>query len=367
MNRTVGKVLGRHVVEVVGALEIPPVLLEAAVLTQAHALAGAIQFIKSFVLQGVAYPSRGIAGLVGTRDGVYYGKFAHGFELGYGLGWSPELNTALIGKAWQSLKELKDAARCWLQRAECLEIEADIDDLLLGRCGCDPVHILVGGEGEGIPRGVGEAECDVVGELVVLEQKLEFGHRGCRVYIVGRLPAEDVLGALGDAALEAHCENLRSDIVGIDKLGIAEHLGFHPEEFVQLVALHLHLLAEFFRIIERCQRVSVWCGNKLYLACVGKLVQQIDELGHVLLELLDGDTCDRDRAAECALGVVDHAQQCLCCGDIALMGYAGHDVVVEEVIVVVVVVTDVEETIALETERLMYLEVKTYGFHIVIF
>jgi len=41
----------------------------------------------------------------------------------------------------------------------------------------------------------------------------------------------------------------------------------------------------------------------------------------------------------------------------------GHDVVVGKVVVVVVVVTNVEEAISFQTERLMNSEDEIYGFH----
>jgi hypothetical protein len=43
---------------------------------------------------------------------------------------------------------------------------------------------------------------------------------------------------------------------------------------------------------------------------------------------------------------------------------ARNDVVVGEVIIIVVVVADVKETVVLQTERLMNLEIKTNRFHI---
>ncbi len=44
----------------------------------------------------------------------------------------------------------------------------------------------------------------------------------------------------------------------------------------------------------------------------------------------------------------------------------GDDVVVGEIIEVVVVAADIEEAVTFQTERLMYLEVKTNCFHFVI-
>lgn len=79
--RAVCEVFGRHVVEVVGALEIPPVLLETAVFAQAHTLAGTVELAEGFALELVACPCRYVAGLVGARDGVNDGEGVDGLEL----------------------------------------------------------------------------------------------------------------------------------------------------------------------------------------------------------------------------------------------------------------------------------------------
>ena len=172
-----------------------------------------------------------------------------------------------------------------------------------------------------------------------------------------------MLGTLGDAALEAHGGELGSDFVAVDKLGVADYLGLYAEELMQAIAVGFYLLSKFLGVDERCERVGVCLGDKLHLAGGGELAQQVDKLGHVLLELLQGGAGDGERAAEGALGLLDHAQEGLGGGDVALGGYAGYDVVVEKVIVVVVVVADVKETVALQTVRLMYGEVETDCFH----
>lgn len=84
-----------------------------------------------------------------------------------------------------------------------------------------------------------------------------------------------------------------------------------------------------------------------------------------MLELLESHTRDGDREAEASLIAFYHAQKSLCGRDVAVVGYAGDDIIVGEIIKVVVVAADVEETVTFETERLMYLEVETNSFHFV--
>ncbi len=61
--------------------------------------------------------------------------------------------------------------------------------------------------------------------------------------------------------------------------------------------------------------------------------------------------------------LLNHVEECLCRGDVAAVSYAGHDVVVGKVVIVVVVIAYVEKAVSFETERLMYLEIKTDCFH----
>ena len=364
VDGTVVHVLGRHVEEVVGRLEIVPVLLEAAVVAEAHALAYAIELGKRLVLQLVAQPCRGVACLVGPRDGVNDRELAYGLELADGLGGGPELQTLLGGKAGQSLEELEDAGLAGLEVAEYLEIHEQVDDLLLGGRRGDPVDILVGGEGILVPSGVREAVRDVVRQLVVLQQYLEVGSRGCAIYIVGRLPAEDVLGTLGDDTLVSHGEDLGCQIVAIDQLGVAEHLGLLTEELLDLLVVHLDLTCKLVGIGQRGQRVGIGLGEELDATRGGEFLEEVDELGHIHLELLEGGAGDRDGTLEGALRLLDHAQQRLCGGDVRALGYTGDDVVVGEIVIVVVVVAYVEETVSLQTERLVNLKVETDCFHI---
>ena len=347
----------------VGSLEVPPVLLQTAVAGQAHALAGGIELVGGLALERIADPGGSVAGFVGSRDGVYDGQFADGFQLADRHRGCPEFDAAFGSEAWESFEELEDAGLGRLHGSECLEVEAQGDDLLFLGCGGDPVDILVGGERIGFPGGVAEALGDVLDELRVVEQQLQLRSRCGGVYVVGRFPAKDVLGAFGDASLEAHGQDLRGEFVAVNEFGVAQHLGLDAEQGLDLLALSLDLLFELLGVEERRQRVRVGGGGEFHAACLGQLLQQVDEFGYVYLELLQGYARHGYRAAEYALGLLDHAQQRLGGRDVALLSQTGDDVVVEEVVVVVVVIADVEEAVAFEPEGLMYLEVKIYSFH----
>ena len=172
-----------------------------------------------------------------------------------------------------------------------------------------------------------------------------------------------MLGTFGKNAVEAHVDELWCQVVVIYKLGVANHLGCNSEAAAEYAASVGYLLCELLGVGERCQRVGKWLSNELYAPCIGEFLEHVEEFGHIVLELFEGDARDCDREAEAALVGLDHAKECLCGRDIAVVGYTGDDVVVGEIIKVVVVAADVEETVAFETERLMYLEVKTNCFH----
>ena len=132
---------------------------------------------------------------------------------------------------------------------------------------------------------------------------------------------------------------------------------------MEFLAVGLDLQTEFLRVGKRRQRMGVGLGKELYLAGLGQLLQQVDEFGHILLELIQSRSCHRDSAAESAVGSLDHAQQALGSGYVGVGGYASDDIVVGEVVEIIMVVAYVEKAVAFEAERLMYLEIKTDCFH----
>ena len=359
----VGEVFCRHVEEVVGGLEASPVLFKLAVVAQTHALGHGVELGEGLVLEFVAQPCRGVAGFIGPRHRERHFEFGHRLEELHGLGGGGEFHAAFGGEAGQRLEELEYARFALLEFAEGLEVHEQIEYLLLlGGVG-NPGDVFVGGEGIFVPGGVGEAVGDILRELVVLEQELEFGLRGGGVDVVGRFPAEDVLGAFGDAPLVAHGVDLRGELVGVDQLRVSEHLGCHTEQRLDFLLVEVDLYAEFLGVGQRGQRVVVCLGQEFAFACFGKFAQEVDEFGHILLALLQGHARDGDGAAESAAGILDHAQQRFCGGYIGAVCDAGYYVVVGKVVIIIMRVADVEETVVFEAERLVYLEIEADCFH----
>ncbi len=108
--------------------------------------------------------------------------------------------------------------------------------------------------------------------------------------------------------------------------------------------------------------MGVSLGKEFHAACGGELLEEVYELGHILLALFECHSGDGEGAAEFRV-LFEHAQQALCGRNIAALGYACHNVIVGEVIVIVMVVTYVEETVSFKAKRLVNLEIKTNSFH----
>lgn len=64
MHLTIGQMFCRHIEQMVGCLQIVPVLLQAAVITETYALCYRVQLAESLILQFVTEPCGSIAGLI---------------------------------------------------------------------------------------------------------------------------------------------------------------------------------------------------------------------------------------------------------------------------------------------------------------
>ena len=253
----------------VAGLEVVPVLTDALVFNQTNALAQAVEFVDSLLLKDVTHPRAGVACFIGPRNGVHYRQLAHWLEFRNHLTWGHKLDALLSRKSWQSLHELKDTALARLQLAKGLIVHKQVDEHLLLGQSSNPVDVLVGSERIGSPLRIAEAEGDIVAKLRVLEQEFEFWRRCCLVEVVRRLPSQDVLSTLGYGSLEPHRSHNGSDVVVIDKLGVAEHLGTLAKELVNLLVVRLHLSDELFSVDKRRERVSIGLAEELHATSVG--------------------------------------------------------------------------------------------------
>ena len=294
---------------------------------------------------------------------MQHAQHVHGFEFRNHLAGCPELNATLGGETRQCLHKLEDARLAHLQLAEGLVGHKQVHHLLLLRQRGNPVEILVGGKRITGPLAVAEAERDVVAQLGVLEQQFEFGSRGGIVDIVRRLPAQDVLGALGNHALVAHAGHHGGNIVVIDKLSVAQHLGMLAKELVNLLLVSLDLCHKLLGVLQRSQRMGIGLAQELHAAGGGEFFHRVDELGHILLKLLQRATANGKRHLEFLAVRLNHVEKHLVGGQVTATSNARDDVIIGKVIIVIMVVTNVEEAVGLQAERLVYLKIETNRFH----
>ena len=240
---------------------------------------------------------------------------------------------------------------------EGLVVHEEVDDLARRLLRSEPRHVLVGRQRPLVPVLVREAERDVVRELVVAQQQTQFLVVGVGVDVVGRLPAQHVLGAFGQHRAEAHAGDHLADLVRVDELRIAEGRGLHAELLFQHRRVELHLLGEVLLRGERSQRVRIGLGQELHASRGGELLERLEHLGSERAELLDGRARDRERAAELALVLLDELQQQGVHRQVALPCDLLHDRAVQQVVQVVVVLAHVEEAVFLQTPGLVNLKI----------
>ncbi len=344
--------------EVVGGLQTIPVLLDAAVLAcedAAHKLL-VIELGKCLALHGVTQPARDVALFVAPRHGVSNLYNINGLATLYQLGRSGETDATLCCADGQSLDELEDVAAQGLEHTDGTELHANVDNLLALGQTCNPVHVLVCHEGILVPTAVGEADADVVAQLVVAHQQRDAVVYGARVNIVGTLPTENVLGTLNIDALIAHVGCHAANLVAIDEVGVANHLGSNTEHLLDALCLALNLVLETLLVADGSKAVAIGLGHEVHLTGLGQLLQQVDYVGSILLQHLHSNTREREGALE-GLVLLAHLQQSVKGGHVAIVGGVTDSALVLVVVVVIVVLADVKETVALQMNRLVYLEI----------
>mgnify|MGYP006927879141 CR=1 FL=1 len=128
--------------------------------------------------------------------------------------------------------------------------------------------------------------------------------------------------------------------------------------------MFLYLQSKLLGVAQRSQRVGIGLGEELHTAGASQLLHGVDKLGHIDFELFESHTRNGECHLELAVGVLYHFEKGLIGGQVRTMGNTGDNLVVVIIVVVIMVVTDIEETITFQPERLGNLKVKTDGFHI---
>ena len=227
----------------------------------------------------------------------------------------------------------------------------------LARLARDPRSELVGRQRILIPSLVREAESYVVREFVVAQQHAQTVVNGIGIDVIGRFPSQNMLGALGQYGLEPQLRHHRADLVGVDELGVAERGGFLAELLLNHGGVQFHLLHEILLRRERSERVRIGLGQKLHASRLGQSAERVEHLGSVGAELLHGRARYRERAAERPLVLLDELQQERIHRQITLARHLLHDRAIGEIVQIVVILADVEESVNLQTPRLVHLKI----------
>ena len=109
--------------------------------------------------------------------------------------------------------------------------------------------------------------------------------------------------------------------------------------------------------------MTVGLGQELHTACLRQRAEKFEHFGCVLLDKLQRNAADTEGYLEGLAVLLDHVEHRLQRRLVALLRQFGNDALVLVVVVVVMVRADVEETVALEVDGLVYLKVKANGFH----
>ena len=346
-----------HEAEVVACLQIIPVEVDLRVVGNAHAVGHTIEFVEGLALHGVTQPAAHVALLVDPRECVGHIESTNALGLHADLGRSGERDALLLCASGNGAQEVENVRRQRLSDAQCREFHEDVDDLALLGVRGNLVHVVVSEERIALPLRIVEAQGDVVRELHIAEQQLQVGSQCAVVDIVRRLPSQHVLGTLCEHALEAHLSSLQTDVVRVDERRVAEHLRCLAEVFLHLCHLLLHVGGEALSIDERRQTVAIGLSEELHTTRLVHFLQLLQHLRSVHLELLDAYARKRECHLEVLAVLLDHLMERVERGHIGALGNVADATLVLVVIVVVMVGTDIEETIALQMNDLMYFKI----------
>ena len=297
--------------EVVGRLEIVPVLEQTLVASNAHAIGHRVEFFESFLLHHVAEPRREVALFVYPSGGIFHHQRTNALDVVADFGRCGEGDAALTELFGERFEKLEDVAGEWLEHTQGAKLHKEVHHRFIGRLLSNPVGISFGKEGIFAPRVVVEAIADVFGERWIAEEEFEFGIAAAVIDKVRTLPAQCLFGTFGKHAFETHIGHEFADFVGIHKARVAEHLGRFAKKTLDFLAHALHFLTEALRALDGRETVAVRFGEEFHATRLIEFVEKFKHLGAVLFEEFDGRARERERAFEIVAIAMCHFNECL--------------------------------------------------------
>ena len=210
---------------------------------------------------------------------------------------------------------------------------------------------------------VGEAQGDVVAQLIRAQQQLHVSLIGVAIEVSRALPAEDVACAFGEDDTITCIAEPFTDFVRVDDLRVAEGDRFHTESVHQELFLQLHLFDERAFVVQRGDAVGESTAGDFHAASGDQLFETVDDFRTVILEQHDGAARDAETATEIAVCLLDEVQQHLVGRQIAAFSQTFGQILVLIIIKIVVILIDIKEAIRTETVGLTNLKVETYFIH----
>ena len=210
---------------------------------------------------------------------------------------------------------------------------------------------------------VGEAEGDIVGKAVVLEQQAQGPASRRPVDEVGAAPAQHMVGAFRQDGLVAHLLDGAGQGVVVDELGIAERCGPYPKKFLDAVVVQTDLLPELVRRVEEGQGMVVGLGKQFHTAGGHQFTVALDDFRGIGLELVQRRAGDGEAHLELSLMAPDEPEQQGVHGKIAFACHLEQDTAIGVLVFIPGVGPDIEEGVVAQTVGLVYLKIEADGGH----
>ena len=151
--------------------------------------------------------------------------------------------------------------------------------------------------------------------------------------------------------------NQQADVITVNERRIAKHFRFLSEVLFNLGTLSFHLCLESSFIDERGQTVGIGLCKKLYTSGAVKFLQFGQHLRGMELQLFHAYTGDGESHFEIFAVGIDHLLQGIQGRHIRTLGNVCDGAFVLIIIIIVVIGTDIEKTVSLQMDYLVYLEI----------
>ncbi len=345
-----------HEVQVVHILQTQPVGLQCLVLTEVYTLGDGIEFVQRLLLQIISVVDAQVFRLTAPGQRIRTGQYIFCRQFLGSLSRSHKAHLTLQHEVRQRFEEVEDTRSGILTHTKGLGTYPDVDDILTLRQSLQHVCVFLRIDREISPTRIREVETQLIAQVRVTQQHFHLRCTGALINLVRGLPTDDMLGTFGEDGFVTQLIQVVRKLIGIEQLCVPYALCLHSQDHLQQFTLELKLFLELLLIILRSQRISVRGSKELNGLGGSQLLEDIDHLRVELLEHLQHRTADAQGAVELTFGEVDHVFDSLAKRQIRGLYQPVNVLFGGHIIIVIMVMTDLKETIALQTIRCVHLE-----------